>query len=162
MQFQNHLPASHHPSTAADAARVARPDTRRRAWLAAGAMAVLGLATAAAQAQPRQDPRGPDDHRGPSGHRPPPPRPGHRPPPPPAHRPPPGHGGPMHGTGPQRGWYRGDRVPPQYRSRQYVVNNWRAHHLSAPPRGYHWVQYGADYMLVAIATGVIVQLILAN
>lgn len=68
----------------------------------------------------------------------------------------------MHGTGPHRGWHRGDRVPPPYRGRQYVVNNWRAHRLSAPPRGYHWVQYGADYMLVAIATGVIVQLILAN
>lgn len=68
----------------------------------------------------------------------------------------------MHGTGPQRGWYRGDRVPMHYRSRQYVVNDWRAHRLSPPPRGYHWVQYGADYMLVAIATGVILQLILAN
>ncbi len=33
---------------------------------------------------------------------------------------------------------------------------------SAHPRGYHWVQYGSDYLLVAIATGVIAQLILGN
>lgn len=131
----------------------ARPSTDRllagrRAWLAAGAMAVLGLATTAVQAQPRHD-----GHGSPSGHRPPP-RPGHRPPP--------QHGRPNYGTGPYRRWHRGDRLPVQYRSRQYVVTDWRLHRLSAPPRGYHWVQYGADYMLVAIATGVIVQLGLAN
>jgi Ni/Co efflux regulator RcnB len=38
-----------------------------------------------------------------------------------------------------------------------VVDDWRGHHLSAPPRGYHWVQMGGDYVLVAIATGVILQ-----
>jgi Ni/Co efflux regulator RcnB len=43
-----------------------------------------------------------------------------------------------------------------------VVDDWRAHHLSAPPRGYHWVQTGADYVLVAIATGIILQLLLNN
>jgi len=36
------------------------------------------------------------------------------------------------------------------------------HRLSAPPRGYHWVQVGADYALVAVATGVILQMLLAN
>ena len=51
---------------------------------------------------------------------------------------------------------------PVYRTHHYVVNDWRAHRLSPPPRGYHWVQYGADYMLVAIATGVIAQLILSR
>ncbi len=38
----------------------------------------------------------------------------------------------------------------------------RGHHLSAPPRGYHWVQSGSDYILVAIATGVILNLLLNN
>ncbi|MFT4241287.1 MAG: RcnB family protein [Acidovorax sp.] len=66
------------------------------------------------------------------------------------------------GAGPDHNWYRGGRVPPQYRTRHYVVNDWRAHHLSPPPRGYYWVQNGSDYLLVAIATGVIAQLILAN
>ena len=59
-------------------------------------------------------------------------------------------------------WHRGGRLPAQYRERQYVVDNWRAHHLNAPPRGYHWVQVGNDYVLAAIATGVIASLILNN
>jgi Ni/Co efflux regulator RcnB len=59
-----------------------------------------------------------------------------------------------------RNWHRGDRIPPEYRSRQYVVDNWRAHRLSPPPRGYEWVQVGGDYVLVAIATGIIAQLLL--
>ena len=50
---------------------------------------------------------------------------------------------------------------PQYRSHHYVVNDWRGHHLSAPPRGYHWIQNGGDYLLVAIATGVIASMVLS-
>ncbi len=66
------------------------------------------------------------------------------------------------GAGPDRSFYRGQRLPPQYRTRQYVVEDWRGHHLSAPPRGYHWVQSGGDYLLVAITTGIIMQLLLSN
>jgi len=66
------------------------------------------------------------------------------------------------GAGPRHDLYKGHRLPPQYRSKQYVVDNWRTHRLSAPPRGYHWVQTGADYVLVGIATGVIATLILSN
>ena len=66
------------------------------------------------------------------------------------------------GAGPYHAFYRGDRLPPEYHRRAYVVDNWRAHRLSAPPRGYHWVQAGGDYVLVAIATGIIVQLLLNN
>jgi Ni/Co efflux regulator RcnB len=55
---------------------------------------------------------------------------------------------------------RGSYVPREYRGNQYVVNDWRGHHLYAPPRGQRWVQVGGDYVLVAIATGVIVQLML--
>lgn len=64
------------------------------------------------------------------------------------------------GAGPQHNFYRGDRLPGEYRHRNYVVNDWRGHRLSAPPRGYHWVQAGGDYVLVAIATGVILQILL--
>ena len=56
-------------------------------------------------------------------------------------------------------FYRGDRLPPEYRSRQYVVDDWRGHRLSAPPRGYQWVQSGGDYLLVAIASGVIASIV---
>lgn len=57
-------------------------------------------------------------------------------------------------------WNRGDRLPPQYLDRQYIVNDWRGHRLSPPPRGYQWVQNGSDYLLVAIATGIIAELLL--
>jgi Ni/Co efflux regulator RcnB len=59
--------------------------------------------------------------------------------------------------GSDRRYYRGDRLPPQYRHRHYVVEDWRGHQLSAPPRGYHWVQVGGDYALVANNSGVIRQ-----
>ena len=59
-------------------------------------------------------------------------------------------------------WHRGDRLPPQWRDRQYVVDDWRGHRLSAPPRGYHWVQADGNYVLAAIATGVIASVLLAN
>lgn len=39
---------------------------------------------------------------------------------------------------------------------------WRGHRLTAPPRGYHWVQVGPDHVLVAITTGIIASLILSQ
>ena len=59
-------------------------------------------------------------------------------------------------------YHRGGYISREYRSRQYVVNNWRAHRLSAPPRGQQWVQVGSDYVLIAIATGIIAQLVLSQ
>jgi Ni/Co efflux regulator RcnB len=56
-------------------------------------------------------------------------------------------------------WERGQRLPTQYRGRQYVVDNWRAHNLSRPPRGHQWVQSGSDYLLIAVATGLIAQVL---
>ncbi len=64
------------------------------------------------------------------------------------------------GAGPNHQFHKGERLSPEYRNRQYVVDDWRSHRLSAPPRGYQWVQTGGDYVLVAIATGVIMQLLL--
>lgn len=66
------------------------------------------------------------------------------------------------GAGPDHNWQRGGRLPPAYRTYQYRVEDWRGHRLAPPPRGYYWVQYGGDYLLVAIATGVILQVILSN
>ena len=53
-------------------------------------------------------------------------------------------------------------MPAAYRTRHYGLNDWRCHRLSAPPRGHYWVQNGADYLLVAIATGVIAQIIMSR
>jgi Ni/Co efflux regulator RcnB len=64
------------------------------------------------------------------------------------------------GAGPEHSYRRGDRLPSRYRNHQYVVNNYREHNLRPPPRGYHWVQTGSDYVLAAIATGVIADLII--
>jgi len=66
------------------------------------------------------------------------------------------------GAGPRHDLYRGQRLPANYHHKQYVVDNWRAHRLSAPPRGYHWVQVGNDYVLAAIATGIIASVLLGN
>lgn len=57
-------------------------------------------------------------------------------------------------------FHRGDRVPTEYRHQGHAMHNWRAQHLSAPARDQQWVQVGADYALIAIATGVIAQLVL--
>jgi len=137
--------------------------TFRFTAVAAMAAALLASSTLAL-AQPNNYPGQRDDGR-PSSNIPRAARHGGHPPPPafrgPQHRP----GPVMHqgrGAGPDHNWYRGGRIPPQYRSHHYVVNDWRGHHLSAPPRGYQWVQNGSDYLLVAIATGVIAQLILSN
>jgi Ni/Co efflux regulator RcnB len=71
-----------------------------------------------------------------------------------------GYRGQGRGVGPSHSWYRGDRLPHQYRTRHYVVDDWRGHHLYAPPSGYHWVQSGGDYLLVAVATGIIASILL--
>ncbi|NVO04679.1 MAG: RcnB family protein [Rhodoferax sp.] len=69
------------------------------------------------------------------------------------------HGG-ERGGGPDHSYYRGERLPSYYRAPQYVVNDWHGHGLRTPPRGYHWVQSGGDYLLVAITTGIILELLL--
>jgi Ni/Co efflux regulator RcnB len=55
---------------------------------------------------------------------------------------------------------KGGRLAREYRGRQYVVNNWRSHRLSAPPRGYHWVRTGGDFVLVGSTSGLIFQIFL--
>jgi len=66
------------------------------------------------------------------------------------------------GGGPRHDLRRGQRLGAEYRDSRYVVNDWRARHLSAPPRGHHWVRAGNDYVLAAIATGLIAQVLLGN
>jgi Ni/Co efflux regulator RcnB len=56
--------------------------------------------------------------------------------------------------------YRGGYVAQQYRDSRYVVSDWRSRRLYQPQRGYQWVQAGNDYLLVAIATGLIAQVLL--
>jgi Ni/Co efflux regulator RcnB len=47
-------------------------------------------------------------------------------------------------------WRRGEQV------------DYRAHHLKAPPRGYEWRSVDGNYVLAAVATGVIASVIAAS
>lgn len=57
-------------------------------------------------------------------------------------------------------FYRGGYLPTQYRSHGHYVNDWHAHPgLYAPPSGHQWMQVGSDFLLVALATGLIANLL---
>ncbi len=58
-------------------------------------------------------------------------------------------------------WRQGQRLDRRYGS-YAVVNDWRARRLPAPRRGYHWVRQGDDYVLAALAGGLIASVIAAN
>lgn len=66
------------------------------------------------------------------------------------------------GGGPKQDLHRGQKLSQEYRDNRYVVSDWKTRHLSAPPRGQHWVRAGNDYLLAAVATGVITQILLSN
>ncbi|WP_414674473.1 RcnB family protein [Luteibacter sp.] len=58
--------------------------------------------------------------------------------------------------GPGRHWERGHR----YDGRVIVVDDYRERHLREPPRGYRWQRAdNDDFILVAIATGVIADIV---
>ncbi|MCL1927003.1 MAG: RcnB family protein [Syntrophorhabdaceae bacterium] len=141
-----------------------------------------------AQAAPHHGP--PPPRAAAPHHRPPPPRaaaPHHGPPPPravaPHHGPPPPA---VHSSG---HWYRhapptgysryratpswhnkhgyfrpGYSVPNYYHHNhgRYVVHNWQGRGLYAPPHGHHWLMVDGNFVLAAIATGVIVHVLLGH
>jgi Ni/Co efflux regulator RcnB len=56
-------------------------------------------------------------------------------------------------------WRKGERLPPTYRTKVYVVEDYPEYHLRQPPRGYHWIRVDNDVVLVAIATGVVLEVV---
>jgi Ni/Co efflux regulator RcnB len=61
-----------------------------------------------------------------------------------------------------RAWRRGERLPSYYQGRYRQVD-YRREHLRAPPRGYRYVEDDrGEYLLVGIATGVILSIILSQ
>jgi Ni/Co efflux regulator RcnB len=57
---------------------------------------------------------------------------------------------------PSHRFYRGSYLPHEYRSRGYHVNNWQSYPgLYAPAYGQQWVNVNGDFLLVALATGLI-------
>ena len=51
-------------------------------------------------------------------------------------------------------------VPKYYNVRPYYVTDWRRHRLYEPPRGYRWLQINGDYVLAAIAGGIITHILM--
>lgn len=56
-------------------------------------------------------------------------------------------------------WTRGERLPSNYYSSRSHYVDYRRHHLRQPPRGYQWVQVDNNYVMVALASGLISQII---
>ncbi len=50
----------------------------------------------------------------------------------------------------QEDWNRGDRV-----------SNWQEYHLHRPPNGYEWRRVDGNYVMAAVATGVIASVVAA-
>ncbi|MDP1631487.1 MAG: RcnB family protein [Caulobacter sp.] len=57
-------------------------------------------------------------------------------------------------------WRRGAYLPSYYRSRGYVVSDYGRYRLRPPPRGYYWYRDGNDFLLAAVATGLILDVII--
>jgi Ni/Co efflux regulator RcnB len=70
----------------------------------------------------------------------------------------------VHDRGAHEGWYRkGGRVPDEYRDHRYVVENWHEYRLAPPPRDYQWVRSdNGEFLLVAISTGIIADIMLSH
>lgn len=60
--------------------------------------------------------------------------------------------------GPEQKWERGATLPKEYRSKEHVVSDWKAHGLTKPTPGHEWIQHGSNYMLIATATGKITEI----
>ena len=66
-----------------------------------------------------------------------------------------------HDRRPPHGWARGHDYRRGYRGPVYVVNDYHHYDLRRPPRGHHWVRDDrGNYLLVAVATGIIADLLL--
>ena len=59
-------------------------------------------------------------------------------------------------------WRRGRRLPPEYWQHARRVDDYRVYHLRRPPRGYEWRQVDGNFVLAAVATGIIASVIAAS
>lgn len=109
----------------------------RKLSLFAMSVSMLALSFGGAMAQPRPDDRGNPQH---------------------FQGGPPPHGGPGFDGG-RRDWHRGDRVDRDEWRRGGRID-YRSHHLRRPPRGYEWREVNGAYILGAIATGIVADIIL--
>ena len=75
-----------------------------------------------------------------------------------------GHGGGDHGDHPpgqHRGWHKGERIDVVYMQPRYYVEDYRVYHLAPPPPGHRYLRDpDGRFILVAIATGIIADILL--
>ncbi len=64
-----------------------------------------------------------------------------------------------HGQQAQHHWQRGQRMEHSDWDRGQRID-YREHHFRRPPRGYEWREVDGQYVLAAVATGVIMSIIL--
>jgi Ni/Co efflux regulator RcnB len=68
---------------------------------------------------------------------------------------------PVYRGGPPYGWATGRRYYDGYRGPIYVVNDYPRYELRRPPYGYRWIRDDTgNFLMVAIATGIIADLVL--
>ena len=74
----------------------------------------------------------------------------------------PGYGAPRYREGPQdyapAGRFRRGQFLPQA-ERGYVIGDYYRYHLRRPPPGYYWYRNGDDFVLAAIASGLIFEVV---
>jgi Predicted integral membrane protein len=132
-------------------------------WIVTAAIILSLLGSNFAYAQP-----GRDNHRGPSHHSVVNRKPDHRPrayQPPRQTRPP--HNYSHYKLSQYRPTPHGDLrpgyvVPKYYNTRPYYVADWRRHNLYEPPRGHRWLQINGDYVLAAIAGGIVTHILMGH
>jgi Ni/Co efflux regulator RcnB len=73
-----------------------------------------------------------------------------------------GHGGGGdHPPGKHRGWHKGEKIDVVYLQPRYYVEDYRVVHLAPPPPGHRWIRDpDGRYILVAVATGIIADILL--
>ena len=59
-------------------------------------------------------------------------------------------------------YMRGQRLDARYRDNRYYVSDYHRYGLRTPPRGYRWQRVDNDYILAAVATGLIASVIIGN
>ncbi|HEY2007381.1 MAG TPA: RcnB family protein [Rhizomicrobium sp.] len=59
-------------------------------------------------------------------------------------------------------WHKGDRIGGDDWNRGERVSDYRSNHLRRPPRGYEWRRVDNNYVLAAVAGGVIASVIAAS
>ncbi|WP_025660685.1 RcnB family protein [Rhizobium sp. IBUN] len=57
-------------------------------------------------------------------------------------------------------WSRGHRMTPAERRHMRDVRDYHRYRLSAPPRGYRWVQVDNDFLLIGSVNGVIANIVI--